>query len=284
MAGPYLVSNRFAVPIRESGRYPGRWQVMGGELYVDVGCTREIDRSQSPIPLPPSCTGAYTIADADLFHDFLQEWMSGTLVLYRGFPGCHFCMPEMTGNGVLRSEGDRDYPEFTMNDNGRGTTCWLPAADRAIAEGVSIQCTDAFTQALSLGEPIPIGFTVAIPAGSATKLPLCWLNAGEIVVRGPLYSGQYRMSTIAWLDVGQVSFRPWPPGFSNLFLPPQRPFRPGTRHAIDRWWESCQDWMAEVALVDVVIQNAANRRLAAANLRAATRNVLGQVLQLPRVG
>jgi hypothetical protein len=94
----------------------------------------------------------------------------------------------------LKSEGNEDDPTFTMSDGGRGTTCWLPTADENIAEGVSLQLTDVHTQALSMGQRVPIGFTVAIQAaGQDRALALCWLNSGEIVVKGPLISGQYKM-------------------------------------------------------------------------------------------
>jgi hypothetical protein len=285
MPSAYLVSRRFAVPIKDSVLYRGRWQVMGKELYVDKNCTQQIRPADSPIPLPPpsSCNAAYVIQDDDAFHDFLNSWMDGSLVLYRGFPGCHFSWPDLKDFALLKSEGDEDKPEFTMNQHGRGSTRWLPTADRNMAQGVTLQCCDPHTQALSMSEPVPIGFTVQIPAGSHRNLPLCWLNAGEIVVRGPLEYPKYRMCSITWMDLGTVAFHNWPLAVRDVLLPPQRPFQPGTRKAIDDWWESCQPWVDLVALYDPVIAAAAARRVAAAAVRAGRRNMLAGILQLPTV-
>lgn len=237
MPQPYLVSKLFMVPIMPSQKYKNRWQVMGKELYVDVNSTKKVDR---PHNAPSSCSDAYSIADERLFHNFLTSWMDNSLVLYRGFPGCHFCWPDLL-NGQLKSEGDDDKPEFTMG----GATRWLPTADRDLARGVSLQCCDRFTQALALHERIPIGFTVKILAGSSKNLPLCWLNAGEIVVRGPLITGQYQMESITWFRNGLHSYTLWPVGFTNLFLPPQRPYLPGSGIEVYKWFDACQIWKSE---------------------------------------
>ncbi len=241
MPQTYLVSNQFMVPIKLSEKYKKRWQVMGGEFYIDVDCTKRV---KIPSNAPQSCNDAYSIADEVSFHALLTSWMDGSLVLYRGFPGCHFCWPDLL-NGELKSEGNDDYPEFTMSDSGKGTTRWLPTANRDLARGVSLQCCDAHTQMLSLHEHIPIGFTVKIPAGSFQKIPLCWLNAGEIVVKGPLISGQYQLESITWLRNGITSYMVWPTGFTNLFLPPQRPYKPSAIE-LYKWWDTCQLWKAEV--------------------------------------
>lgn len=247
MPQPYLVSNHFMVPIMPSQKYKNRWQVMGKELYIDVNVTMKIEK---PGTAPLSCSEAYRITDDGLFHQLLTSWMSGSYVLYRGFPGCHFCWPRLL-MGQLESEGKDDRPEFTM---GGGATRWLPTADRDLARGVSLQCCDGFTQELARNEHIPIGFTVGIPAGSSRNLPLCWLNSGEIVVRGPLVSGQYLMESITWFRNGIHSYTPWPPGFTNLFLPPQRPYLPSSRLAVDNWWDTCQAWKAEAKRLLPTIQ------------------------------
>ncbi len=249
MPQPYLVSSRFMVPIQPSQTYPNRWQVMGKDLYVDAHITR---RTNIPHNAPSSCNEAYSIPDEILFHNFLTSWMDGSLTLYRGFPGCHFCWPELL-LGQLKSEGNEDRPEFTMSDSGRGATRWLPTAERDLARGVSLQCCDQFTRGLALHEHIPIGFTVKIPAGSAKRLPLCWLNSGEIVVRGPLITGQYQMESITWLRNGTTSYTAWPQGFTNLFLPPQRPYQPSAI-AVYKWWDTCQPWKAEAKRVLPTIQ------------------------------
>lgn len=249
MPQPYLVSDRFMVPIELSQKYPGRWQVMGKEFYVDVNTTK---KTAIPRGAPSSCNAAYSINEDAQFHDLLTSWMNGSLVLYRGFPGCHFCWPDLL-NGQLKSEGVDDKPEFTMSDSGKGSTRWLPTADRDLARGVSLQCCDQFTRGLALHEHIPIGFTVKIPAGSALSLPLCWLNAGEIVVRGPLWSGQYQMESITWLRNGITYYTAWPLRFPNMFLPPQRPYKPSAI-AVYKWWDTCQVWKNEAKKAIPTIQ------------------------------
>lgn len=249
MPQPYLVSHLFMVPIQLSKHYQNRWQVMDGELYIDLQATAI---TVKPTNAPPSCNAAYRIQDEILFHNFLTSWMDGSLVLYRGFPGCHFCWPDLL-MGQLKSEGDEDKPEFTMSDSGKGTTRWLPTASRDLARGVSLQCCDQFTRGLALHEHIPIGFTVKIPAGSSKKLSVCWLNSGEIVVRGPLISGQYQMESITWLRNGITSYTMWPLEFPNLFLPPQRPYKPSAI-AVYEWWDTCQIWKAEAKRLEPTIQ------------------------------
>ncbi|MGH7615902.1 MAG: hypothetical protein ACREPM_01600, partial [Gemmatimonadaceae bacterium] len=238
----YLVGKDFAVPIEPSDTYAGRWKVMGKSLFIDPGA---VSVQPNPPAHMPRGGEAYQIRDEALFHDFLKSWMDNSLALYRGFPGCHFCWPELL-NGTIQSEGQADTPGFTMGNTGGNATRWLPTADKALAEGVSLQCCDQFTRALSTGRHVPIGFAVKIFAGSARNLPTCWLNAGEIVVRGPLMGQQYAFVTIYWMRDGNPYTRPWPQGFGNLTLPPQRPFQPATQNVVDAWWngQAMTNWIA----------------------------------------
>lgn len=254
----------------DNSMYPGRIKFSEGPFYVDVAC---IKPKSAGIPLTYQLSDCFELrqsADQAQFAAMITDWRANTLTLYRGFPGCHFCWPNLLA-GELRSEGDDDDPTFTMG----GSTRWLPTADLNIAQGVSIQCTDVFTQQLSLSEPIPIGFTVAIPAGKNTNLPLCWLNPGEIAVRGPLRLGDYRMHSIAWLDVDQVAFRPWPHQIPGDTLLPARPYNPG--RPITLWWESSQFWIDLVATYDATLQLAAARRAAAALVRQRRQQLLAAI-------
>ncbi|RZM77260.1 hypothetical protein [Leptolyngbya iicbica] len=239
----YLISEQFAVPIKSSERYAHCWQLMEKELYLLKVATEQIMRRDIPAHAPPECTEAYTIKggprNTDLFHEFLKDWMSNELVLYRGFPGFHRCWPHLL-KGILRSQGETDYPTWTMDVV---DTCWLPTADIDTAQGASLQLKDRYIPALSLYEPIPIGFTVKIAAGSKKNLPLCWTNPGEILVKGPLWTGQYHFQSITWYVNNFPHFHTWPIGITNLTLPQQRPFEPAT-HAITRqWWANCYEWM-----------------------------------------
>ncbi|WP_281629652.1 hypothetical protein [Vibrio sp. St2] len=227
--------------------YPHRIKLAEGDFYMDFNC---LQRKTTNIPITFRLSKCYELSakdDEGYLHNMIKEWRRNTLALYRGFPGCHFCWPDLL-MGELKSEGTNDYPEFTMSDTGKGTTCWLPAAEKNIAQGVSIQCCDQFTLGLSMQEDvaIPIGFTVRIPVGKSQGQRICWLNSGEILVRGPLMSGQYNMDSITWMKNGGPSFTSWPAQFPNLFLPPQRPFQPAHKPQIEDWWKTCKRWMDEV--------------------------------------
>jgi hypothetical protein len=103
---------------------------------------------------------------------------------------------------------------------------------------------------------------------STSHLPLCWLNPGEIVVKGPLNAGhQYKFHSITWLENGNIFHGRWPAGFPNVFLPPQRPYDvAATTRAIENWWNDArfQVWRDEVARHDTQIRAL---REAAENLR-----------------
>jgi hypothetical protein len=240
MPQPYLVSDYYMVPIKRSSRYNKCWQIMGKELYIE---DQNVEGTQKPLRSPSSLSEAYRLRQDEVgFYGFLTKWMNGSLILYRGFPGCHFCWPNLMA-GTLRSEGIEDKPEFTM---GGSASRWLPAAaQQQLARGVTLQCLDKFTRELALREHIPIGFTVEIPAGSSRNVPLCWLNSGEIVVRGPLQLSQYHIESVTWFRNGDFLFTGWPERFSDLFLPPQRPFNPTNAKHVYEWWDACQVWMGE---------------------------------------
>jgi hypothetical protein len=240
MPQPYLVSDYFMVPIKPSTKYKTCWQVMDKEFYVTA---MAVEKIQKPRGAPSSLSEAYRLREDEVaFHDLLTKWMNGSLILYRGFPGCHFCWPDLM-DGKLISEGIEDKPTFTM---GGARTRWLPAAEQwDLAVGPTRQCLDTFTRGLALHKHIPIGFTVKILAGSSRNVPLCWLNSGEIVVRGPLYLSQYHIESITWFRNEALSYTDWPERFSDLFLPPQRPFNPTNAIHVDEWWDACQVWMGE---------------------------------------
>jgi len=266
----YLFAGAHRMQFVNSDRYAGRIKFTEGEFYMDVACITE---KTDDIPFSYKLSNCFKLASAGdeaQLAAMITAWKANTLVLYRGFPGCHFCWPHLL-NGELRSEGNDDHPTFTMG----GTTRWLPTADLATAQGVSIQCTDIYTRELSMSEPIPIGFTVEVPVGKNRGAPICWLNAGEIVVRGPLQVGDYRMHSISWFDVQQVDFRAFPRALGDTFLPPQRPYLP-TRH-LHAWWQSCQPWMNSVALFDATLQLAAARRAQAAQIRQNRRNLMAAI-------
>ncbi len=128
----YPGATNFNIPMNMSAVYANRWKLMDSDFYMDVAC---VVPTATPAGLAGMCSQAYSFrsqAESNEFRTFFQDWVGDTLVLYRGFPGCHFCWSDLL-NGTLRSEGNRAYPEFTMNGNGRGDTRWLPTADVATA-------------------------------------------------------------------------------------------------------------------------------------------------------
>ena len=258
----YLFVGNHRMEFVDSGHYARRIKFTEGEFYMDVACIR---RKTTDIPLTYKFSDCYELiseGDRPQLAAMITDWKANALVLYRGFPGCHFCWPHLLA-GELRSEGNDDYPTFTMG----GSTRWLPTADLATAQGVSLQCTDVYTRALSMNEPVPLGFTVAIPLGNGRGKPLCWLNAGEIVVQGTLILGEYTMHSITWYDVQMHDFRPYPHGMGGMILPPQRPYLPASMEVIRDWWERSQAWVDTVAIFDATLQQAQGRRAQAATIR-----------------
>jgi hypothetical protein len=191
----------------------------------------------------------YKLRDQTGFLQFWLNWNNNSLVLFRGFPGCHYCWPDLL-QGRLQSEGNDDEPTFTMSNTGKGTTRWLPTARTAReAQNISISCGDIYTENLSMNKAVPVGFTVFMMVGTNRPHAVCWLNPGEIVVRGPLLSGDYNLHSVTTESKRQFLNHNWPAGLSNTALPRQRPYKPTTQKQIDDWWNDkmCQDWELEFA-------------------------------------
>jgi hypothetical protein len=126
-------------------------------------------------------------------------------------------------------------------------------------------------------EPVPLGFTVKIPVGPHRNIPICWLNAGEIVVQGPLSEPFYKMHSIAWLDTGNVAFRRWPAAFPANCLPPQRPYQPRNMDVLEQWWDApeTQAWMDHIERHDGTLKAAADRRSTSRKNRQSAANLRG---------
>ncbi len=236
----YLILPHYAVSIEDSA-YESMFRVVRTDFHISREALVALE--DPPPSAPPDCDIAYRLrADADRFELFHQAWLGSNADLFRGFPGCHFSIPNLVGTNSLESEGMADLPTFTM---GNATpTRWLPtAADFNLCAGVAYQCTDAHTQEIARTNAVPMGFVVRIVVGATLGIPIAWLNAGEIVVRGPLVYPQFDIHTIVWLDHLAPRNTPWPPTWRPSQLAPQRPYQPG-RPAVEAWWAQCAAWVA----------------------------------------
>jgi hypothetical protein len=260
----YLETGHYRLTIEE-GQYDGKWKVtkengtqiptpsLGGLYIADQQLSWTEEQNA-----PSSTTGSFlqkflrpTInriarlqMDDDAFLDLYEKWKSDTLTLTRGITGTHMAWNDLVG-GSLGSEGGTDEPTFTMGN--ANPTRWLPTSffrfdEHAVAILPAIQDLNHQTtrQALeNFGGWIPTGAIVKINAGASKNFAICWLNAGEIVVRGPLsYSAH---DFLYWRIIYSRLTEPpedrlvVPPQANLLPLLQQRPFRPENPESIMNW-------------------------------------------------
>ena len=105
---------------------------------------------------------------------------------------------------------------------------------------MSISGTDHFTLALGDNEAVPIAITVKVDIGFNAKVPTCWLNSGEQVIRGPIVAPQFRISHLLWIKHREFDITKC--DLDHTKLPPPRPYKP-SQEDIDRWWDDCQPWI-----------------------------------------
>ncbi|WEF34228.1 hypothetical protein [Pseudoduganella chitinolytica] len=273
--GKYLITKNFQLLLVDC-RYDGRMKLSEGDFYINV---QSIEENPDDKPSVFSRNKHYRFSqplEEASFENVLEEWRRNTLTLYRGLPGCHYSWSSFM-QGELRGEGNVDYPTYSMDVGG---TSWLPSDDIAMAQIVANQCNDAYTKTKSFFEPIATAFVVSINCGVHSGRVICWLNDGEIAIKGPLIFGQYRMHSILWLDALMPDWHPWPIALRDIYvLPPQRPFKPGSSDLIRDWWIACQPWVDRILSCDDVLAlrlkvKRANRRVLAAGLDAR-RKALG---------
>jgi hypothetical protein len=241
----YLITPGLTLEVIRSKRYKGRWELAdegGSDFLFDEAAFKAL---KSPPPSAPlDCEEAFAleggVRDLSDFETFFKLWRSGRAPLYRGMPGCHFAWDKLRKKKVLESEGKADVPTFTMGNS--KPTRWLPAtADFNLACGVGLSCLDEHTKRHLADKYVPVGITLEIPVGWGQGPALCWLNPGEIVVRGPLGSGQFSICAIVWLYPGNE------PQYDRRSLPidklwPVRPYEPKSEDLILRWFERLKPW------------------------------------------
>lgn len=248
----YLITSKNKVAFNDSS-YPGRIKLNEGDLYVN---SQSIRKTEQPWHKTLGINEFHEFrspSEAKAFDTMLSAWKGNSLELYRGITGCHFNWPALM-NGELRSEGDNDYPTYTMYGE---ETCWLPS-DMVVglAQSAGDTCTDEFSVALSMKEPIASAIAVSVNCGINSGRTICWLNEGEIAIRGPLRIGEYRMHSIMWRYHGLGEWHRWPHALVDVpSLPAQRPYKPSSPKQIEDWWGKCQRWADGIAQFDPVLAN-----------------------------
>jgi len=247
----YLITPKNQVAFEDSA-YSGRIKLIEGELYVNRQTLTSCEKPWRALLTSGEYFKFQSAAEEVAFDAMLAAWRANTLTLYRGFAGCHYGWSSLL-EGRLRGEGLNDYPTYSMTDAG---TCWLPSDTVDMAQGVADSCNDPFTMAKSFQEPVANSFVVSIQCGIHSGRSICWLNDGEIVIRGPLTIGEFRMHSVLWRSNGLPHWHQWPHALADLpLLPPQRPFQPGSAAEIDTWWGTCQRWVQNIEEYDPVLAN-----------------------------
>lgn len=221
-------------PITQRVEYgSGIWQVVGTGVHLSEA-GRDLQKK-------PGTNGTYTLVNRqghELLRQMIKGWNSSDPVsLYRGFSLWHRCIPALAG-GVLNSEGDADIPTFTMGNP--EPTRWLPFSDSADTGFIiGISGIDETTRHMSLTRPIPVGVNVRFECHAGSRADVCWLNYGEIVVRGPLQRNQFVLSELYWFVYQIPERRAWRPLIANSDLvPPPRPYHESaTRQQVEDWLE-----------------------------------------------
>jgi hypothetical protein len=194
--------------------------------------------------------------------DFLTEWKKPSGAnLYRGIPGCHFCWKRMLREGAIFSEGNNDIPMATMGN--KLPTCWLPSAwDLGTAQSCALSCLAKasapvmtylklmHTKVVDPSHPsrFPVGIVIKIPVRLHGAVRICWLNACEIVAKGPLSATQFSVHQIAWLTVQGPDFTNTTLSAQDLF--PVRPYEPKNDDWFPAWRTppASYDWLKQSAV------------------------------------
>lgn len=149
--------------------------------------------------------------DASAFSEFFTAWKGNTCTLSRELTTDHFSWPGICENpSKLKSEGDNDVPTFTM---GEDSTRWLPAAywgQNPKIGAITLAGTKEPAVMKFLAEVkgwIPMGVELAIKVGMDIDIRMAWLNAGEIVLRGPLNATQFAIKKITFAKYAPFSYQ-----------------------------------------------------------------------------
>ena len=179
------------------------------------------------------------------FKNIYTEWSENRLTLVRGMAGSHFAWNDLR-EGVLRSEGRADLPKGTMFEKGApesSKTCWLPFSWSPRVDEQSKQCAEGLLDehllAIAEQKAVPIGVLLKLHGGKSNMPGICFLNPGEILIRGPLVD--IAVSEVAWLyKSAKPVWTPWPANRPIGQLPKLRPYKGNnpSRADMDAWYSS----------------------------------------------
>lgn len=211
VVGKMALSDGRQVDLKLSSRWPGVLQVGDDpNLTLSSGQVRKTG------------DGQFNLKDPEDFTKFYDRWNSDTLTLYRGVSSSHFSWDGMIKNHQVRSEGSNDIPTFTM---GSAKTRWIPTADKlpltvVVATG---NHTSTVGDAMRDGqENILLGAVLGFDVGKTRQTPVCYLNSGETVVRGP--SNSFRVSHLVVSSGGSYQAKPFSGTLDDL--PQPAPYGP----------------------------------------------------------
>jgi hypothetical protein len=183
-----------------TSQYPGIHRVGEGELYLNAQCVK-VEGGKL------SFKNAEDAQEFSLIHD---RWQSNELRLPRGVSSNHFSWNDIR-EGQAKSEGTADKPTYTMSDRPQRVdekTCWLPTAglspvvfngsgQKVLAEGEASQqialgvaqgnMSRDMGDAVRNGKPdLLLGAILEFKAGKDSGNAICFLNAGETAIKGPI--------------------------------------------------------------------------------------------------
>ncbi|WP_232289000.1 hypothetical protein, partial [Burkholderia oklahomensis] len=231
-----------AVTLSRSEQYPNSYSVNGNSRFLIHAGNVNVSDGQAVVK-SSQCAA---------FFEAYDKWMNDELDLYRGIATNHFSVNDMRQFGVLKSEGDADIPTFTMGNDDKQKTAWLPT-DPRVAIPVAIAVGNQ-SWLSGVDESIPRGIVIKIRAGAnETHFGVSFINSGELAVQGPLTNNEFSIAGIAFVNQreGIVLKSPTEPlSFNDLPIPGPYPDPDGARwthQQVMGWREEMRQWNAAFA-------------------------------------
>ncbi|MFS9381075.1 hypothetical protein QNN88_10300 [Citrobacter sp. ANG330] len=186
-----------------------------------------------------------------------QEWKNDNLQLMRGISSNHFSWNGIVLDEKVVSEGTNEFPGATM---GGSASCWVPTSiasdEHALQTSTSIALgnhNSTMYECINAAHPqenVLLGMVLTFHAGENKSLPVHFLNAGEILLKGPVEKKHFEISHLV------ISKPSDPTGFQALSysgeswdkdLMPAALYDPNDTYA-DSGKEMTRDWMAKSAV------------------------------------
>ncbi|MES2186427.1 MAG: hypothetical protein V4505_17890 [Pseudomonadota bacterium] len=238
-----LVHGALEIRIERIRRYPNIWKVTGEDFYFHEQTVR-----RSPgLSLNPFTPTKYLVQPRqdDLILHY-RAWLDNTLVMYRGIAASHHCWEHLRANSILISEGPHDEPTMTMGAGWGNGTCWLPVGPLALAQGVTLSDMTDAVEVASNTRPVLVGITLGFRLGHDRGVPFCYINTGEMVVKGPLMFGAYHAYSMNWVSERLYTDHVWPGALVGTNIPTARPFRALAPAPVLAWITANNAWFTAV--------------------------------------